>query len=146
MGCWETEVGEGKLLALAGHPADAGRAGIDAVLREAEAGSESATAAIAHVGRWLGIGLAGLVNILNPRLVILGGPNSRLYPLVRDAIDAELTRFALPGPRALVRVVPATLGVDAPLVGAAEMAFDPLLSDPAAWFGRRDPAFHLATA
>ena len=145
-GCWETEVGEGKLLALAGHPADAGRAGIDAVLREAEAGSETATAAIAHVGRWLGIGLAGLVNILNPRLVILGGPNSRLYPLVRDAIDDELTRYALPGPRALVRVVPATLGVDAPLVGAAEMAFDPLLSDPAAWFGRRDPAVHLATA
>ena len=38
VGCWETEVGEGMLLALAGYPADAGRAGIDAVLREAEAG------------------------------------------------------------------------------------------------------------
>ncbi len=39
VGCWETEVGEGMLLALAGYPADAGRSGIDAVLREAEAGS-----------------------------------------------------------------------------------------------------------
>ena len=41
IGCWETEVGEGVLLALAGYPADAGRAGIDAVLREAEAGSRA---------------------------------------------------------------------------------------------------------
>ncbi len=32
IGCWETEVGEGMLLALAGYPADAGRSGIDAVL------------------------------------------------------------------------------------------------------------------
>ncbi len=145
-GCWETEVGEGRLLALAGHPPDAGRAGIDAVLREAEAGSEPARAAIAHVGTWLGIGLAGLVNILNPRLVILGGPNSRIYPLVREAVDAELSRYALPASRDLVRVVPAALGVDAPLIGAAEMAFDPLLSDPAAWFGPRDRAFQLASA
>jgi predicted NBD/HSP70 family sugar kinase len=146
VGCWETEVGEGRLLALAGHPADAGRVGIDAVLAEAEAGSDAARAAIAHVGRWLGIGLGSLVNILNPRLVILGGPNGRLYPLVRDAIAGELDRHALPGPRALVRVEPAALGVDAPLIGAAEMAFDGLLSDPAAWFGRRSDHLRLASA
>ena len=109
-GCWETEIGEGMLLALAGYPADAGRAGIDAVLREAEAGSESAIAALAHVGRWLGIGLGGIVNILNPRLVILGGPHARLHPLVRGPLEAELARHALPASRALVRVVPAALG------------------------------------
>jgi predicted NBD/HSP70 family sugar kinase len=146
VGCWETEIGEGKLLALAGHPADAGRAGIDAVLKEAEAGSERAEAAIEHVGRWMGIGLAGLVNVLNPRLVILGGPNGRLYPLVQDTIDDALTRYALPGPRGQVRIIPASLGVDAPLIGAAEMAFDPLLSDPAAWFGRGERMYQLASA
>ena len=51
-----------------------------------------------------------------------------------------------PRPRALVRVVPAALGVNAPLVGAAEMAFEPLLSDPAAWFGRPNHTLHLASA
>ena len=99
IGCWETEVGEGALLALAGLPPDAGRAGIDAVLREAEAGTGTRVAALEHVGRWLGIGLAGLVNILNPRLVILGGPNGRLYPLVRDAIEAELDPVRAAGAR-----------------------------------------------
>ena len=137
VGCWETEVGERVLLVRAGHAADEGRDGIDAVLREAEAGDATALAAIDDVGRWLGIGLGGLVNILNPRLVILGGPNARLLPLARVRIEAELERYALPASRSQVRIVPAELGVDAPLVGAAEMAFDPLLSDPAAWFGPR---------
>ena len=36
-------------------------------------------------------------------------------------------------PRRLVKVVPAALGVDAPLVGAAELAIEALLADPAAW-------------
>jgi predicted NBD/HSP70 family sugar kinase len=145
-GCWETEVGEGVLLALAGHPADAGRAGIDAVLREAEAGSEAALRAIDHVGRWLGIGLGGIVNILNPRLIILGGPHARLHPLVRARLEVELNRHALPASRALVDVVPAALGVNAPLVGASELAFEPLLADPAAFFGGRDHTLHLASA
>ncbi len=146
IGCWETEVGERVLLVRAGHAADEGRDGIDAVLRDAEAGDATALAAIDDVGRWLGIGLGGLVNVLNPRLVILGGPNARLLPLARERIEAELERYALPASRSQVRIVPAELGVDAPLVGAAEMAFDPLLSDPAAWFGQPDSALHLASA
>ena len=87
------------------------------------------------------------MNILNPRLVILGGPHARLHPLVRGPLEAELGPLTrCPAPRALVRVVPAALGVNAPLVGAAEMAFEPLLSDPAAWFGRASHPLHLASA
>jgi predicted NBD/HSP70 family sugar kinase len=146
VGCWETEVGEGRLLALAGRPADAGRQGIGEVLDEAATGGQVAVAAIDHVGRWLGIGLAAVVNVLNPRVVILGGPHARLHPFVEAAIDDGLTRYALPASRSVVRVVPGSLGLDAPLVGAAEAAFEPLLADPAAWFERRDQAFHLASA
>jgi predicted NBD/HSP70 family sugar kinase len=145
-GCWETEVGEGVLLARAGLAPDGGSAGVDAVLEAADTGDERALAALAHVGRWLGIGLAGLVNVLNPRLIVLGGLHGRIHPYVRELLEAELDRRALPAPRALVSVVPATLGQDAPLVGAAELAFQPLLADPAAWFGRRGRAMHLATA
>ena len=146
-GCWETEVGEGALLTLAGLPADAGRDGVESVLRDAEAGSSAAVAALEHVGRWLGIGLAGLVNLLNPRLVVLGAMHGRIYPYVRTTLEAEIARRALPAPRAMVRIVPASLGADAPLLGAAELAFEPLLSDPATRIGTREgAAFHLATA
>jgi predicted NBD/HSP70 family sugar kinase len=146
IGCWETEIGEGALLALAGRPADAGGAGVDAVLDDAAAGDPTAITALEHVGRWLGIGLAGLVNILNPRLIILGAMLGRIHPFVRETMEAELSRRALPAPGGLVRIVPATLGVDAPLRGAAELAFEPLLTDPAAWFAPRDEVLHVASA
>ena len=61
-------------------------------------------------------------------------------------LDGELDRRALPAPRRLVRVVPAILGADAPLLGAAELAFEPLLADPAAWLPAREALAELASA
>ena len=130
-GCWETEIGEEVLLELAGHPRGGGRNELDAVVREASDGSVAALGAMDHVGRWLGLGLAGLVNVLNPRLIVLGGRFGRIHPFVIRSLEAELDRRALAAPRSMVRVVATRLGADAPLLGAAELAFEPLLADPA---------------
>jgi len=138
IGCWETEVGEGALLLRAGHPVDGGRAAVDAVLLEAAAGSSGTLDAMEAIGHWLGIGLASLVNVFNPRLIVLGGLFGRIHPFVRERLEAELDRRALPASRELVRIVPASLGVDAPLLGAAELAFEPLLADPSHWLPPRD--------
>ena len=54
-------------------------------------------------------------------------------PFIRDVVDAEVARRSLAAPRSEVRIVPAMLGVDAPLIGAAEAAFEPLLADPTVW-------------
>jgi predicted NBD/HSP70 family sugar kinase len=146
VGCWETEVGEGALLLRAGHPPGGGRSEVAAVLREAETGSPAALCALDHVGHWLGFGLAGLVNVFNPELVVLGGLFGRIHPFVKRTMEGELDRRALPASRRMIHVVPATLGVDAPLLGAAELAFDPLLEDPAIWLRPRAAFADLATA
>ena len=110
---------------------------MDALLVEAEAHSPEAVRAVEETGHWLGIGLAGLVNVLNPRVVVLGGLFGRIHPYVSDIVDGELDRRALAAPRRLVQVVPGSLGAEAPLLGAAELAFEPLLADPAAWLRPR---------
>ena len=81
-GCWETEAGEGALLRLAG-PAvgTGGRLSIDQVIAVAESGDAQVLAAVESVGRWLGLGIADLVNLFNPELVVLGGMYSRLLPV-----------------------------------------------------------------
>jgi predicted NBD/HSP70 family sugar kinase len=145
-GCWETEVGAGALLRHAGRPLDGGRAEIERVLSAARAGDPTALAAVTAVGRWLGYGLAGLVNVFNPRLVVLGGLFGWIHPLVSGTLEAELDRRVLAAPRRLVRVVPAALGVDAPLLGAAELAIEPILADPAAWLADRPVEAQRATA
>lgn len=145
VGCWETEIGADALLVRAGRQAGGGRVAAEAVLRDAEAGVPQAVAAIAEVGRWLGYGLAGLVNIFNPSLIVLGGSFTGIHPFVIDVIQEQLDRFALPAPRQVVRIVPATLGLDAPMLGAAELAFEPFLADPAQWL-RSDSGATLASA
>jgi predicted NBD/HSP70 family sugar kinase len=146
IGCWETEVGSSALLRRAGHPPEGGHDEVDAVLAEAEAGVPTALEAFAETGRWLGIGLAGVINVLNPDLVLLGGRLAASYPYVRSTLEAELDRRVLRASRRLVRVVPTSLGVDAPLLGAAELAFEPLLADPAAWLRPRHALAALASA
>jgi predicted NBD/HSP70 family sugar kinase len=143
IGCWETEIGERALLRLAGRPEDGGSDEVDAVLAAAAAGDAPSLLALEHVGRWLGAGLASLVNVLNPRVVVLGGLFGRVYPFIDRALATQLDRMALAGPRGLVRIAPAALGSDALLVGAAELALEPFLADPAAWLG---PRAQFATA
>ncbi len=130
-GCWETEVGERALLRRAGVPVDSGRDGVERAVNAAEAGDERALEAFEQVGTWLGRGIAGLVNVLNPELIVMGGLFERIYPLVARPLAYEFDRLALPSAAAVVTIVPTSLGGDAPLLGAAELAFERLLDDPA---------------
>ena len=134
-GCWETEIGELALLRHAGR-SGGGREAVDALFADAEAGSPPALRAFAEVGRWIGLGLASLVNIFNPKLVVLGTHLARMHPYTREAMHRELDARALSMARELVTVVPSQLGVDAPLLGAAESAFAPVLRDPIGWATR----------
>ena len=138
IGCWETEIGVDALLVRAGRPAGGGRPAAEAVLLDAEAGVPMALAAIEEVGRWLGYGLAGLVNVFNPSLIVLSGSFRSIHPFVAEIINRQLDRFALPAPRREVRVIPASLGLGGPLIGAAELAFEPFLADPAGWLRSAD--------
>lgn len=136
-GCWETEIGERAMLIRAGRDPDGGPGAVSAVIGAARAGEPGALAAMTHVGTWLGIGLAGLVNVFNPSLIVLGGLFERIHPFVADRIGRVLDDRALPASRGLVTVVPAALGVDAPVLGAAELAFETLLANPATRTGPR---------
>jgi predicted NBD/HSP70 family sugar kinase len=130
VGCWETEVGEGALLRRGGRPADGGRAGIDALIESAVAGDDVALGAIAEQGRWIGIGVAGLVNALNPQMVVLSGLFERIYPLTVNSIDETFKRKALAESARRVKILPSSLGDSVLLVGAAEAAFDQVFLDP----------------
>ena len=130
-GCWETEVGERALLGRAGYPVDGGRDAVEAVLGAAQAGDERAREALEHVGTWLGRGIAGLVNVFNPQLLVMGGLFERSYPFVAQPLAREVDRLSLRSSASVVSIVPTSLGVDAPLLGAAELAFERLLDDPA---------------
>ena len=130
-GCWETEIGEGALLERAGRPPDGGRAAVDELLAAAADGDATTLAALAEHGRWVGIGLAGVINVFDPEMVVLGGSLAQIHPYIAASLTNELATRVFEEIRVQTEVVPAALGGDAPLVGAAELAWDLVLADPA---------------
>ena len=136
-GCWETECGEERLFELAGRAHGGGLAGVRGVVAAAAAGDADACAALEHVAGWLGRGTANVVNVLNPEVVILGGALKEILDATGDTVRAAFATAALAAPLEQVRIVTPHLGPDSTLVGAAELAFDPLLSDPLLELSRR---------
>ena len=136
-GCWETECGEERLFELAGRAHGGGLAGVRGVVAAAAAGDADARSALEHVAGWLGRGTANVVNVLNPEVVILGGALKEILDATGDTVRAAFATAALAAPLEQVRIVTPHLGPDSTLVGAAELAFDPLLSDPLFELSRR---------
>jgi predicted NBD/HSP70 family sugar kinase len=135
-GCWETEIGEHALLSAAGRNPTSGRDGILAVVDAASRGDNTAQAAMRQVGDWLGFGVANLVNIFNPEMVIFGGTLREVYLASAAQVRSRLNRNGLPACREHVRLRTPQLGQDAALIGAAELAFEPLFADPLDPVGR----------
>ena len=128
-GCWETESGAAALLRHAGRdPAEPGA--VLEVLRAAARGDRTARAAVHRVADWLGFGVATLVNVVNPSLVVFGGSLREVYAAGAGVVRRRLDGIALPASRERVRLRAAALGRDAVLIGAGELAFDQLLADP----------------
>lgn len=125
-GCWETEVGDEAVLLATGAPAGMT---LDEVLKAYATGERWVQAGMRRVGRSLGLGVVNLVNIFNPELIVFGGATRHIFaalePLVRDALAQ-----ALVAPGEQVRLELPALGDDAIAIGAAELAFRPLLGDP----------------
>ncbi len=76
-----------------------------------------------ETGAHLGTALTGLVNILNPEKIILGGGIAQNGSLLFKPLVATLKKKAFPIAARSAKVVRAELGVDAGLIGAAALAF-----------------------
>ena len=92
------------------------------VTRLANEGDEAAIQVLKETGRWLGIGLAGFVNIFNPEVVAVGGSAINAGEFLLEPARKEVRLRARPPSRDLVEVRGATLGPDSGMLGAAALA------------------------
>jgi glucokinase len=89
--------------------------------RLAHGGDGDALALYARIGTLLGVGIANLVNIFNPELVVVGGSVAAAGDALLEPARRQVLRQALRPQRDEVRIEPAHLGEDAGLVGAAAL-------------------------
>jgi glucokinase len=92
------------------------------VYKAARSGDLRAIEVMQDMGRMLGIGIANLINIFNPEMVVIGGGVKDAWPLFIDSARTEIKKRAFEVPASRTEIVPSKLGDDAGMIGAAAVA------------------------
>jgi glucokinase-like ROK family protein len=141
-GCWERLASQRALVERVARarglpPPGEGIAGdegqtitLDEILEAAQRGDSAAVEALRETGRYLGIGIANLVNLLNPSLVAFGGrlslAHEHLLPVARDVVK----RRAMSDLQHATRLVVSSFRQDACVMGGVALVLHNLLSRP----------------
>lgn len=108
-----------------GAAAAAGRPITGALVTElAFDGDPAAVEAVHRMGEHLGVGLAGLVNLLNPEIIVVGGGVIAAGELLLRPARSMVAERALTPSRDVVRIVPARFGAESGMLGAAILAME----------------------
>ena len=136
-GCWETMVG---LAALLRQAADADdpvhdpsldlETRLGEVARRAGTGDPRTLAALAQVADDLALGLALLVDVINPRAIVLGGYFPHLGDYLIDRVRYGVQERVMAPDAGGCEVLLSTLGFTAPARGGAYLALDRVYQDP----------------
>ena len=132
-GCLNVETDAARFLAAAGRAPAPGGVPLDEAVAVLRAGYPAdhrvRDAADAIIAR-LGLGLAGLINVVNPDRVLLGGLHGHLRLAAPGRLRDAVAQGSPWGYGAQIPVESCTLD-DAALIGAAEVAWQPVLRNPA---------------
>jgi glucokinase len=140
VGCWETlasgtalareavkHIKEGastSIVEFAG--GDLTRVDAKVVFEAAKQGDKLANQLIARLGYYLGVGLANLVNIFNPELILVGGGVAKMGDLLLEPAIRVVEERAFTTSATSVQIRPALLGDDSSILGAVAFVLDNL--------------------
>ncbi|MFF0495445.1 ROK family protein [Nocardia aobensis] len=113
---------DGLLATLAG---GADRVTGETVFTAAQQGDPTARGLFDELGYWLGAGLASLVNVFDPQAIIISGGLVATRDYLYPPTNASFREHVFAGPhRTLPPIIPAQLGAESGLVGAALLAME----------------------
>lgn len=123
-GCWELYASEKAYTA----PALALPAYRTAeLLPFARQGDANTLSVFQDIGQYLGVGIANIVNSLNPEMLIIGGPLAEARPWLEQRMREVIDQRALPYHRRQLQIRFSTLGSRSTMLGAAYAATAPFL-------------------
>lgn len=131
-GCWETAIGGETIVRSAG--LDPLHATAEDILAAARGGDVAAQRACSSAAQAVGQGLASIVNVVNPDTIVLAGHLAGLLEDYRHTILAGL-EHTLARQTTDIRLVPPAFGSDSIVIGAAELGFEPTLTQPMRFLG-----------
>lgn len=135
-GCWETlasgtalsrqarqQIEQGAKTSILDYADnDVERVSAELIHKAAQAGDDLARNLIARTGYYIGVGLANLINIFNPEIIVIGGGLSNIGNMLLEPAFEEAGRRAFKQAYQVVRFARAELGHNSGVIGAAAFA------------------------
>jgi glucokinase len=118
VGCFEAESAGPALARKAG-----GGLTTEATIERARHGDKAARQIVDEATQYLAMGVANLVSVLNPQMIVLGGGLMQAGDLFLEPLRREMLQWAQPMAASQVRIELSMLGEDAGMLGAARLAF-----------------------
>lgn len=133
-GCWELYASESALLEMAAATPNADTASptLESVIEQAKAGDPATLAALREVGRHLGIGVAGIINIFNPGQIIIGSRLSLAAEWLMEPLLTEVGRRSLAHHREKADIRFSELQGRSAALGASHLAISAFLRESTA--------------
>ena len=137
-GCLATFIGSSALQAranalLAEYP-DSALLGeeltMSTIVRAARAGDSLAQHVVQEAASYLGIALTGFINLMNPRMVVLGGGLAQVGDLLLEPLREKVREATLVRSAATVEIRTSQLGPQAVAIGAATLALEAAFAVP----------------
>jgi glucokinase-like ROK family protein len=143
-GCWETYANQFSIVERARARLEVKRTSIipelmkaqqvplnlSIITQAAEEGDAEAREVLTEAGAAMGIGIANLINIFNPEMIVVGGPLSRAGEFMLPAAMESVNQYALPEITCDTPVVLSAAGPDASLIGAVSLVVNAILANP----------------
>ena len=125
VGCLEQVAGQEAILRRAGVADVAG------LVEQLTAGRARSLTAVRVAGRYLGVGLAAMLNVLDVGTVVLGGSYAALAPWLVEPVERELAARVVSAGWQPLQVLVSQLGPEAAVRGAAQSVVRAVIADPA---------------
>jgi N-acetylglucosamine repressor len=138
-GCWEAYVSNRATLArYFGRPAEIGAPGpseqkaftIEDLIARARGGDAKAAAALQATGRYLGLGLASVINVLDPARVYIGGEMTAAWDLIGGTVRSAMAERTLTPAAGSTPLKPVSSAAYPRLQGAAALVATPAFAAP----------------
>jgi glucokinase-like ROK family protein len=140
-GCWETQVSQKALFRYVKEMINAGaesllndvtdgdlmQLSVDKIVEAAKLGDSVALDALTKVAHHLAIGIASLINVLNPQLVVFGGILSAAWEFIKPVLDQDLQVRSLLWERQKTEVVLAKHQVNACVMGGVATVYQEII-------------------
>lgn len=140
-GCWETQVSQKALFRYVKEMINAGadsllkyatdgdlmQLSVDKIVEAARLGDRVALDALTQVAHHLAIGIASLINVLNPQLVVFGGILSAAWEFIKPVLDQDLQMRSLLWERQKTEVVLAKHQANACVMGGVATVYQEII-------------------